>query len=121
MSKLKQGTPLELTVGANDSFEMQILNGGEVVDITGYTITLYVARTPESEVLLTKSTADAEEAVLTTPAEGKFRVYFIPADTVETLPVGTLYYDVWMTTDDARELPTMLPTMLTVRVGVGRS
>ena len=111
---LAKTNALELYKGASASFELSVLNGGSVVDLSEGIIYLSVKRfLGDRQPLLLKSSNVVSQIAITDPKGGLATVYFVPSDFV-ALSVGSYVYDVWVVLPESRHYVIIPPCELKV-------
>lgn len=118
-SLLLPANAIQIIRGASRTVELAVTDDtGAPVDLTGAKVYLSVKSSPtDARPLIQKVSTDSTQVEITTPREGKAKIYFVPADT-QNLDPHEYTFDVWAVLASGKRYPIIEPSIFAVQPGV---
>lgn len=110
---------IEIIRGSSKTLALSVSDEtGVPVDLTGAKIYFSIKATLDDPRPLVQKSSDAPTQVeITTPREGKAKIYLQPSDTQNLDPIEYTF-DVWAVLANSKRYPVVLPSIFRVKPGV---
>ena len=119
MSLMYPENAIEIIRGSSKTLALTVTDElGAPVDLTGGRILFSVKHTVQDDQPLVQKSSDLLTQVeITTPREGKAKIYLQPMDTQNLDPIEYTF-DVWAVLSNGKRYPVVLPSIFRVKPGV---